>query len=549
MERVLSVDFEIGPFAETSYADARTGFSWPELERFNIAEAICGRWAAAEPDRTALIHLGEDDQETRWSYARLDRDSNRLANAFAGLGLQRGDCCAILLPQRPEAVLTHLALYKLGAVALPLFSLFGEDALAFRLSDAGAKLVVTDGANLPKLLAAKEKLPKLSTILSVSGPGHEGTLGFWETMARAQGACTAVETSPEDPAFLCYTSGTTGPPKGALHAHRTMLGHLPGVQMWLEGVPQPQDVAWTPADWAWMGGLCNVLMPCLYYGVPLVSHRMAKFDPEHAFWIWERFKVTVGFIPPTALKMMRSADEGAPHDLSLRAIGCGGEALGSELLGWGRERLGLTINEFYGQTECNLVASNRASWMPVKPGSIGPATPGFELAILDGDGAPVVPGAPGEIAVKRGNMSMFLEYWGRPDATEKKFAGDWLLTGDEGRMDEEGYVFFEARADDVITSAGYRIGPSEIEDCLTGHPAVAAAGVVGAPDPVRGEMVAAFVVLRRGYEGGEALAKALQAHVADRLSPHLAPRDVRVVEELPMTATGKILRRELKTLI
>lgn len=536
----------IGPFDQPSLAAARATFRWPRPERFNIAEAAVGHWARAEPERTAILHFSPDDQVQSWSYGRLERDACRLANVLTAFGLTRGGRIGVLLPQRPEAALTHLAAYKLGAVVLPLFTLFGEDALRHRIDDAGAEIVVTDAANLPKLLAARAALPHLSVILSVDGP-DDGADGFWEQLEKARGSFDAVLTAAEDPAFLCYTSGTTGPAKGALHAHRALIGHLPGVQMWLQGLPRPGDVAWTPADWAWLGGLCNMLLPCLHYGVPLVAHRMAKFDPDRAFWIWRRFGVTVGFMPPTALKLMRAADGGdAGAGLSLRAIGCGGEPLGVELLDWGRAALGLTINEFYGQTECNLVAASNAALTPVKPGAIGPATPGFDLAILDGEGRVLPSGEIGEIAVRRDNASMFLGYWRRAEATAAKFRGDWMLTGDEGRLDEDGYLFFSARADDVITSAGYRVGPSEVEDCLMGHPAVAAAGVIGAPDPVKGEAVLAYVTLRPGAAGGPALAEALRERVKTRISPHVAPRMVRVVDALPMTATGKILRRALK---
>ena len=539
----------IRAFEARDYDGVRAGFRWPEPARLNIATEICSRWAAAEPERIALIQLGADGVVTKWPYGALEEKSNRLANALRAHGLARGDRCAVLLPQSAEAALTHLAVYKLGAVALPLFTLFGEDGLAFRLEDAGARMLVTDRANLPKVLAIRDRLPALETVFCVDGfpeAKPEGVLGFWDELEKGAAGVEPAEIGPEDPAFICYTSGTTGPPKGAMHGHRVLLGHLPGVQMWLEGVPKPGDVAWTPADWAWMGGLCNMMMPALHYGIPLVAHRMAKFEPEQAFGILERFGVTVGFLPPTALKMMRTVRNPERFDLKLRAIGSGGESLGAGLLDWGRSALGLTVNEFYGQTECNLVLTNNGAIMPAKPGSMGRATPGCEMAVIDSDGAALPAGETGEIAVRRPHPALFLEYWGRPDATADKFVGDWMRTGDEGRMDEDGYFFFNARTDDVISSAGYRIGPGEVEDCLTGHPAVAMAGVIGVPDDLRGEAVKAYVVLREGEIGDKALVEDLQAHVKTRLSPHEYPREIAFIKALPMTATGKIMRRELK---
>lgn len=520
-------------------------FRWRLPARYNIAWDMCEKWAEAEPERLALVYLRPDWEVREYSFAQLSRASNRFANALAEHGVGRGDRVAVLLPQVPETILTHLAVYKLGAVALPLFTLFGEEALEYRLADSGARALVTDEANLPKVNAIRERLPELATVFSIDRPGP-GAWGFWQELGKARDSFHLADTGPEDPAFICYTSGTTGPPKGALHAHRVLLGHLPGVQVTHEFFPQPGDRMWTPADWAWMGGLCNIAMPSLRFGVPLVAHRMEKFDPERAFEIMARMEVRNSFLPPTALKMMRTVPEPARFGVKLRSVGSGGESLGAEVVEWGKGALGLTINEFYGQTECNLVVGNCASILPVKPGSMGRAFPGSEVAILDSAGNLLPPGETGEIAVRRGDAAMFLEYWGLPEKTAEKFAGDWMRTGDEGVMDADGYFWFAARTDDVITSAGYRIGPSEIENCLTGHPAVAMAACVGIPDPVRTEIVKAYVVPAPGHAGSEALAAELIAHVRRRLSPHVAPRLVEFIERMPTTATGKILRRELR---
>jgi acetyl-CoA synthetase len=347
--------------------------------------------------------------------------------------------------------------------------------------------------------------------------------------------------------LIIYTSGTTGPPKGALHAHRVLLGHLPGVELPHEFFPQPGDLFWTPADWAWIGGLIDVLLPAWHHGVPVLAHRMAKFEPERAYRLMARHGVRNVFMPPTALKLMRQAGR-APggHSCRLRTLASGGETLGEGLLDWGRATFGLTINEFYGQTECNLVSGNCAGILPVRPGSMGRPIPGHVVEIASDDGAGLPVGEIGNIGIRRPDPVMFLEYWGDPAATRAKFAGELLLTGDLARKDNDGYVWFVGRADDVITSAGYRIGPGEVEECLMRHPKVALAAVVGVPDPIRTEIVKAFVVLKAGGMASDALAREIQDFVKARLAAHEYPRTVEFVDSLPMTATGKIRRGELK---
>jgi acetyl-CoA synthetase len=523
----------------------RAAFRWPTPARMNMARDLCGRWAQTTPDRAALVHVGADGSRRAVTHRALWRDSGRLANALAAHGAGRGDRVAVLLPQGPEALLAHLAAWRLGAVSAPLSVLFGAEALAYRLSDMGAVAVVTDAANLPKVADLRAGLPALRLILCADGP-RAGAPGLAATLARAADGGACADTGPEDPALLSYTSGTTGAPKGALHAHRVLTGHLPGVRLVHDFAPVPGDRFWTPADWAWMGGLCNVMMPALAWGAPLVSHRMEKFDPEAALRLIARERIANVFLPPTALRLMRAAPDPRRWVGTLRTVGSGGEALGAETLDWGREALGLTVHEFYGQTECNMVLTNNAAVFPVRPGSMGRAVPGYDLCVLDGEGRPLPAGETGEIAVRRGGGAMFLEYLNKPDKTVEKFAGDWMRTGDEGRIDAEGYVYFASRTDDVITSSGYRIGPTEIEDCLSAHPAVSLAAVVGLPDPVRTEAVTAFVTLRPGAAPDAGLAEALTTLVRGRLGAHLAPRSVRFVDALPTTTTGKLMRREVK---
>ena len=431
---------------------------------------------------------------------------------------------------------------KLGAIVLPLFTLFGEDALTFRLVDSGARVVVTDDDNLDKLMDVSRQIPSIDVVLNV-GDRRAGVQRLSDVLATAQPLAKPVATHADDPAMLIYTSGTTGDPKGALHAHRFLIGHLPSVEMHLERFPGAGDVAWTPADWAWIGGLMDLAMPSLYFGVPLIAHRMRKFDPDQAFRLMSDHRISAMFLPPTALKLLRQAQ--VPESLAVRAIGSGGESLSSDLLEWGRAYLNAPINELYGQTECNLIVSSSAGLGVLKPGTMGQAVPGHRLAILDADGNPVGPGTIGEIAVARPDPVMFLGYWNQPEKTAAKFAGDWMRTGDLGQADDDGYITYISRDDDVITSAGYRIGPTEIENCLTGDPDVVMAAAVGLPDPERTEIVAAFVVLRDGANR-DTLAERLIARVKNRVSPHVAPRLVTFVDALQMTATGKIMRRALR---
>jgi acetyl-CoA synthetase len=523
-------------------------FRWRIPARYNIGVDVCDRWAEADPSRTALIDVAADASVRTLTYAELREASNRLANVFRARGIARGDRVAILLAQSAEVAITHVALYKLGAIALPLAALFGAEALGFRLANAGARGIVTNEAGLAKLAPLRAELPELELVISTDGPDGE-VIGFAQASAAASPDFAPVDTAADDPAMMIFTSGTTGQPKGALHAHRVLLGHLPGVQMPHEFLPQPGDRLWTPADWAWAGGLLNGLLPALHFGVTVVARKFDRFDPEEAFRLMADHHVRNTFLPPTALRMMRAVDNPRGRfALDLRTIGSGGEALGAETLAWGREALGISINEFYGQTECNLVLASCAAIGVSRPGSIGKPVPGHRVAVIRPDGTVCEPGELGQVAVMRPDPVMFLEYWGRPEATHDKFIGDWMTTGDQGEVDSDGYVRFVGRDDDVITSSGYRIGPTEIEDCLLRHPAVANAAAVGKPDPLRTEIVKAFLVLRPGFVASDALAAEIQAFVRARLSAHEYPREVAFVPDLPLTTTGKIIRRQLRDL-
>ena len=530
-----------------TYAEVISQFHWKIPRRFNIAHACCERWADGS-GRIALIHADPLGRIATFSFDALNAMTNRLANLLVAQGLKHGDRVAILLSQRPEAAAAHLACQKIGAIAVPLFVLFQTDALRYRLNDSGALLIITDKENWPKIDSLKADLPNLTTAVVVDlGPHESSGLIDWEKgLAKSSDRFSAIASLADDPALIIYTSGTTGSPKGALHAQRVLLGHLPGVEFPHEFFPQTDDLFWTPADWAWIGGLLDVLLPSLYHGVPVLAHRMAKFDPEATLHLMAQHKIKNSFLPPTALKIMRTVPNPKKFGAKLRSIGSGGESLGAEILAWGQETFDLTINEFYGQTECNLIVGNCAGIMPVQPGAMGKTIPGHEVAVVDSNGAIVSDNTLGEIAVRSPDPVMFLNYWQNEAATKAKFRGEWLLTGDMGRRDTDGYFHYIGRSDDVITTAGYRVGPGEVEDCLLKHPAIAMAAVVGLPDALRTESITAFVVLKSSVTPDDHLAKNIQDFVKERLAAHAYPRRVEFIENLPMTATGKIMRRELR---
>ncbi len=537
--------------AADRYPELYRSWRWEVPARFNIANACCGRWAA-DRARFALYWEDESGATSAWSFWDIQQAANRLSNALAALGVRAGDRVAIVLPQRPETAIAYIAIFQMGAIALPLSHLFGPEALEYRLEHAGASVALVEPGTIANLWAVKDRLSRLRHVIGVGGAREAGVLEWDGLLARASRGFTPVDTSAEDPCLIIYTSGTTGPPKGALKAHRVMIGNLPGFIYSHDFFPQPGDMFWSPADWAWTGGLMDALLPSWYFGIPILGYR-GRFDAERAWQLVEKYGVRNAFLFPTALKLMMKAvpEPRRRYDLQLRSIMSAGEAVGVPLIEWAREQLGVTINEMFGQTEINYVVGNcQAAW-PVKPGAIGRPYPGHRVAVLDEDGNEAKPGELGEIAVHRffegqRDPVHFLEYWNNPKATREKYRGDWGLTGDQGRMDEDGYLWYQGRSDDVIKSSGYRIGPAEIESCLLRHPAVLNAAVIGKPDDTRGEVVKAFIVLQPGYSGSEELVADIQNHVRARLAPYEYPREIEFLDALPMTTTGKVQRKELR---
>jgi len=565
-----------------AYEALHAGLRWRVPADFNIAEACCGRWARG-PGSEALVAIAwqnEAGAAGTLSYAELQRQAHRLARALARLGVARGDRVAIVMPQRPQTAVAHIAVYQLGAVAMPLSMLFGPEALAYRLQDSEARVAIADESSIAALRAVRAECPQLQALVAVGDAQGQGDADWPELLAAESGEPLGPPaTGAEDPAVLIYTSGTTGPPKGALVPHRALIGNLSGFvcsQNWFgRGAPDAaagrDEVFWSPADWAWTGGLMDALLPTLYFGRRIVAWQ-GRFSPERAFELIERHRVTHSFLFPTALKAMMKAvpEPRRQHRIGLRAVMSAGEAVGDTVFEWCREALGVTVNEMFGQTEINYIVGNcgsfigadgrrRAAW-PARPGSMGRGYPGHRVAVIDDEGRECPPGTPGDVAVHRLDRHgdpdpvFFLGYWRNEAATRAKYTGDpttpatagWCRTGDTAVMDERGYLWYQGRSDDMFKSAGYRIGPSEIENCLVRHPAVANAAVVPKPDAERGALVKAYVVLAPGREGDAALVEELQAHVRGRLAPYEYPKEIEFIASLPMTTTGKVQRRVLR---
>ena len=532
-------------------------FRWMIPENCNIAQLCCGRWSD-DPERIAIVVDDPLNGHREVSYADLQHDANRLSHVLRSLGVERGSRVAIVMPQRPEVAVAHISCQQLGAIAMPLSVLFGPEAIEYRLQDSEAMVAIVDPSALAAIDAALPHCPSLKHVIALDTQRAD-LIDWTNALANAPDRFTPVTTSANDPAILIYTSGTTGSPKGALIPQSALIGNLPGFVASQNWFPQEGDVFWSPADWAWTGGLMDALLPTLYFGRTIIASR-ARFSPEHAFELMARHGVTNTFLFPTALKMMMKAVP-APkqhYPLKLRAIMSAGEAVGDAVFQWVQNALDITVNEMFGQTEANYLVGNCALYWPARAGSMGKPYPGHRVAVLDDTGEPLGPGQIGEVGLHRCDSHghpdpvIFTGYWRRPDASRDKYRGDWLMTGDLAEMDADGYLWYRGRADDMFKSAGYRIGPSEIENCLVKHPAVANAAVVPTPDAERGNLVKAFVVLTpetpRGEQQDAELIKALQQHVRGQLAPYEYPKKIEFIDALPMTTTGKVQRNVLRAL-
>ena len=530
--------------AAKTYEEIRAAHRWDIPEFYNIAEDICDRNARERHDQEALF-IEYDDRVERMTYGQLHERANGFANVLTGLGVGRGERVAVVLPVDMAVPAAHVGCWKVGAISCPMSVLFGADALAYRFADADVSAVVTDRARLAAVREAAAGAPNLRHILLVDGQ-EPGTLDFRALVGAAPKTFETVRTRAEDPAYINYTSGTTGQPKGVLAAHRALLGHVPSIEF-ATGPVREGERQYFPADWAWLAGLC-VLLTSLKMRRVLAARARTGFDPLDAFRFLSEHRIEVATLVPTMLRMMRAVprEQRARYPLHLRSITSGAEAVGAELYKFAEEELGAHLVEAFGQTECNVCVLNNRRYMPLRPGALGKAAPGYEVAVVDESGTPLPDGEVGQIAVKAGHPIMLLEYWRNPEATRRKYANGWLLTGDLGRRDADGFFWFASRADDVITSSGYRIGPGEIEEALIRHPAVALAAAIGVPDPVRTEVVKAFVVPKPGVVPSAELASEIQEFVRERLARHEVPREIEFIDEMPLTTTGKVVRRVLK---
>ena len=529
-------------------------FRWHVPEYFNIGQVCCDRWASG--NRVAIRFEDEQGKPQVLTYRELQRQASRLANALRALGVQAGDRVAIVLPQRPETAIAHLAIHRLGAIAMPMSILFGPLALMYRYQDSEAVAAIIDAGYLVNTRSARPDSLKHVVVVGNTQsvePMQPGEFEWRRLIGRAADQCVAHPTRAVDPAVLVYTSGTTGPPKGALMPHRALIGNLTGFVASQNWFPQDGDVFWSPADWAWTGGLMDALLPTLYFGKSIVGYN-GRFGPEKAYELLEKYQVTNSFLFPTALKQMMKAEPEPMRrrKLRLRAIMSAGESVGETLFDWCRSGLNVTVNEMFGQTEVNYIVGNSSLRWPARGGSIGRPYPGHRVAVIDDAGKQVRSGELGEVAVNRfdhhghADPVFFLEYWRNPSATEARFSGDWCRTGDLAMQDRDGCLWYRGRADDMFKAAGYRIGPGEIENCLIKHPAVANVAVVPKPDAQRGNLVKAYVVLAPGHQASGSLINQLQDHVRGKLAPYQYPKEIEFIEALPMTTTGKVQRGVLR---
>ncbi len=564
--------------APDHYTALHSGFRWQVDTYFNIADVCCSRWARAEKGKSratkkvAIKTHVAGGKGSFHTYVELQRAADALSHVLVGLGVQRGDRVAIVMPQRFETAVAYMAVFQMGAVAMPLSMLFGPEALAFRLQDSAAVVAICDESTMASMQAVRADCPALRTVVAAGSAAGQGDVDYAPALAAQKRAFTAVKTKADEAAILIYTSGTTGPPKGALLAHRALVGNLPGFvcsQNWFgfdgQANAESDAVFWSPADWAWTGGLMDALLPTLYFGRPIVAFN-GRFSPDLAFSLMEQHGVTHSFLFPTALKAMMKAFPlpGEWFTIKLQGLMSAGEAVGDAVFDYCQAQLGVTVNEMFGQTEINYVVGNCAKFWPAKPGSMGKGYPGHRVAVIDDAGQECAVGVAGDVAVNRFDIHgdpdpiFFLGYWKNEAATQAKYTGDWCRTGDLARVDADGYLWYEGRADDIFKAAGYRIGPGEIENCLVKHRAVANAAVVPKPDKARGAVVKAYVVLAPDLVAARArlagatdqfdqkIVKELQAHVKAMLAPYEYPKEIEFIDALPMTTTGKVQRRVLR---
>ncbi len=535
----------------TDYQQARRGFRWEAADDYNFAVHTMGHWAE-DPEKLAMLWIGPDGREERYTFVHFDEQSSRVAHAFERLGIGKGDRVLVMLPRIPEWWETVLGLMKLGAVAIPCTTLLTPKDIQYRSDVAETVAMVTDRPGAEKVAQVRAQCPTLRSVIVVDEPGAEcpaDCIGYHPAVDVGSPVWYGSRTKSTDPCLIYFTSGTVGYPKMVLHthasypkAHTDVTGHY-----WLD--LRPDDLHWNLSEMGWAKAAWSSFFGPWGNGAAMfIQDARGKFNAKETLDMLARYPISTFCAPPTAYRLLVQEDLRSYHFPALRHCVGAGEPLNPEVIAAWQEATGLTIRDGYGQTETVLLCGNFPP-MDVRPGSMGMPSPGYDVAIIDENGAELGPNQEGDIAVRvkpERPMGLFVEYWRNPEAMERAFVGDWYRTGDRAYRDADGYFWFVGRADDVIISAGYRIGPFEVESALVEHPAVVEAAVIASPDAVRGEIVKAFVILAPGYQASDALATELQEHVKSVTAPYKYPRQIEFVTELPKTISGKIRRVELR---
>jgi acetyl-CoA synthetase len=528
-------------FNNFSWKKVLETYDWNPNEKFNMAHECCDKWAD-DPNRIAIYWEDEAGNTDVWTYKRLKEESNRLANAFRSLGVKKGDRVAGLLGKDMELILTVLATWKIGAIYVPMFTAFGPEAIKYRLTDAGSKVLVTNQEQAKKI-----ENEDLSCKLLLTDGLTSGGQTFWEFVQIFSDEHETEPTSIMDPGVIQYTSGSTGLPKGAVWAHKILVSSYPYLRYAI-GISD-DDILLGGADMGWAFGLMNCTLCPLNFGISIVVYK-GPFNVEKYYQLLEKYQVTNFAYAPTAYRMMMASGSELvkQFNFQVKKFSSAGEPLNAEVVRFFKDNFNREIYDHYGATETGMIVNNyNVTDMAVKPGSMGLPSPGYNIALVDEDGSPVKDGEAGQIVIDTTAFPyFFLGYWQDPKKTAEKINGQWFYTGDLASKDEEGYFWFQGRADDIISSAGYRIGPFEVESSLIEHPAVAEAAVVGKPDATKGEIVKAYVVLRPNVKPSDELASELSLFVKNKLSKHQYPREVEFVDDLPKTPSGKIQRFILK---
>ncbi len=539
----------------TDYEAERRNFHLEVPEYFNFATDVIGKWAS-DPNKLAMLWIGQNGEERQLTFAHFAERSSRAANAFARLGIQKGDRVLVMLPRIPEWWESVLGLMKIGAIPIPSTTLLTPKDIQFRAEVAEVAAFITDSEGAEKFDQVRSECPTVKVAILVEPNadvgGREGWTSYQQIVDEASPEFTGPKTRSDDACLVYFTSGTVGYPKMVLHTHASYpIGHTITGRYWLD--LHEDDLVWNLSEMGWAkAAYSNLFGPWIMGAAMFIQDARGKFNALETLEMLHKYPITTLCAPPTAYRML-VLDEPMAYlkanpPRALRYCTGAGEPLNPEVIRTWQQSTGMTIRDGYGQTETVILCANFPP-LEVKPGSMGKPSPGFEVEVIDHDGNPLPPNKEGDIAVKvkpQRPTWMFREYWRNPDASNACIRGDWYITGDRAYKDEDGYFWFVGRADDVIISAGYRIGPFEVESALKEHPAVAESAVVASPDEMRGEIVKAFVILAPGYSASPALASELQEHVKRVTAPYKYPREIEFVESLPKTISGKIRRVELR---